>query len=157
MDGWGSPSALSSISGISSPPPSTSPHTVGMKDRSSMGSHYVSFIKTHLDYIFSLLYNPASKIEPVMTPDQLDLLSFLLCGGYDLSEQFGNLSDLYTKWEHSSSTDSKVGRFQKVSKVCKWVKKSLCMNEVLYPPVGFALGSTQSSGGKFHVSITYLK
>ncbi|KAF0687901.1 Aste57867_20393 [Aphanomyces stellatus] len=126
------PPALASPSLLPPGSPS-SPHTVGLKDRSVSDTHHFNFVKTNLETIFVLLFDPTltGASDVVVTPADVDLVGFLLCGGDSFLTQHHAFSRVYPKW-------SPDGR-KPASKVCKWIRKYLSLNEALYPPIGFSL------------------
>ncbi|KAL8022279.1 putative TBCC domain-containing protein [Plasmopara halstedii] len=138
-----------SIRGCTSPPPPQSPHTVGMADRSTADSYYLSFVREKLEDLFGLLY-PSVDLKDesptVMSADQIDLLGFLLClGDVSLVDKNLKLSSCYPMWEQSCRADVTADtaheyppQVENGAKLCRFYKTHLSLNEKLYPPVGFS-------------------
>ncbi|EQC38641.1 hypothetical protein SDRG_04340 [Saprolegnia diclina VS20] len=115
-------------------PGPASPHTIGLKDRSEAETQYLHFVRDHLDTLIVLLFDVQRDgnvfADILLRPEQLDVLGFLLAGGDSFVQQRYYLSTIYPKWVNGS---------QYTSKLAKWLKKYLTLNDVLYPPIGFAL------------------
>ncbi|OQS01037.1 hypothetical protein ACHHYP_01957 [Achlya hypogyna] len=115
-------------------PGPASPHSIGLKDRSEVETQYLHFVKDHLDTLFVLLFDIQRQgttfADILIRPEQLDLLGFLLAAGDSFVKSRYYLSSAYTKWHDGA---------QYASKVSKWLKKHLTLNDALYPPLGFAL------------------
>ncbi|OQS05469.1 hypothetical protein THRCLA_02407 [Thraustotheca clavata] len=113
-----------------------SPHAIGLKDRSESELQYLNFIKNHLDTLIVLLFDiqpqgPDDTYEDVLLEtEHVDLLGFLLAGGDSFLKQKYYFSSVYPKWQQST---------QRASKISKWLKKYMTLNDTLYPPIGFAL------------------
>ncbi|ETO79605.1 hypothetical protein F442_05738 [Phytophthora nicotianae P10297] len=138
--------------GSASPPPPQSPHTVGMADRSTADSYYLSFVREKLEDLFGLLY-PSVDLKDesptVVSADQIDLLGFLLClGDVSLVDKNLKLSSCYPTWEQADNTDAMAEtdaaqdftpHVENGAKVCRFYKTHLSLNEKMYPPVGFSV------------------
>ncbi|TDH69456.1 hypothetical protein CCR75_004399 [Bremia lactucae] len=145
------------LRGSASPPPSQSPHTVGMADRSTADSYYLAFVREKLDDLFGLLYPSVELTDESSTSirnDQMDLLGFLLCwGDQTLVDQHLKLSSCYTKWKVSefAINDSKIGQegvfhVENGAKLGRFFKIHLTLNEKLYPPVGCSKNAALMNG-----------
>lgn len=137
--GSGSPQ----IKPTSSPPPPSSPHMMGMQDRSTSDAYFLSFVRDKLEELVRLLFPSADlseESETVLASEQFDLLGFLLATGD--AQAATQLSSAYTKWQVASDSSQ---AFESSGKLFRFLKRSLCLNEVLYPPVGFSLGGSSSS------------
>ncbi|KAG6973520.1 hypothetical protein JG687_00000841 [Phytophthora cactorum] len=138
--------------GSASPPPPQSPHTVGMADRSTADSYYLSFVREKLEDLFGLLY-PSVDLKDesatVVSADQIDLLGFLLClGDVSLVDKNLKLSSCYPTWEQVDNADTMAEtdaapdfapHVDNGAKVCRFYKTHLSLNEKMYPPVGFSV------------------
>ncbi|KDO16543.1 hypothetical protein SPRG_17944 [Saprolegnia parasitica CBS 223.65] len=95
---------------------------------------YLHFIRDHLDTLIVLLFDVQRDgnvfADILLRPEQLDVVGFLLAGGDSFVQQQYYLSTIYPKWVHGA---------QYTSKLAKWLKKYLTLNDALYPPIGFAL------------------
>ncbi|RMX62111.1 hypothetical protein DD238_005196 [Peronospora effusa] len=141
--------------GSASPPPPQSPHTMGMADRSTADAYYLAFVREELENLFGLLY-PSVDLKDesltVISADQLDLLSFLLCpGDVSLVDKNVKLSSCYPTWEQSDNSNTMtetddaqefVPLVENGAKVCRFYKTHLSLNEKMYPPVGFSITSS---------------
>lgn len=143
--------------GSASPPPPQSPHTVGMADRSTADSYYLSFVREKLEDLFGLLYPSVDlkdESQTVVSADQIDLLGFMLClGDVSLVDRNVKLSSCYPTWEQPDGGDAMaedeaasefVQRVENGAKVCRFYKTHLSLNEKMYPPVGFSVPSTST-------------
>ncbi|KAG6612739.1 TBCC domain-containing protein 1 [Phytophthora cinnamomi] len=138
--------------GSASPPPPQSPHTVGMADRSTADSYYLSFVREKLEDLFGLLYPSVDlkdESQTVVSADQIDLLGFLLClGDVSLVDRNVKLSSCYPTWElpdamaEGEAAPEFVQRVENGAKVCRFYKTHLSLNEKMYPPVGFSVPSS---------------
>ncbi|CAI5734718.1 unnamed protein product [Hyaloperonospora brassicae] len=138
--------------GGASPPPPQSPHAVGMADRSTADAYYLAFVREKLGDLFGLLYPSIDMNEDsstVVSADQVDLLSFMLClGDVSFVDKHVKLSSCYPAWKQShnsgaiSDTDAAkdfVPLVDNGAKVCRFYKTHLSLNEKLYPPVGYSV------------------
>ncbi|KAH9092776.1 hypothetical protein Ae201684P_008445 [Aphanomyces euteiches] len=121
---------------VLSPGSPSSPHSIGLKDRSITETHYFTFVKNHLETLFVFLFDPTltGANDVLIGPEDVDLLGFLFCGGDSFLLQQPAFGQVYPKWHKNN------GR-QHATKVCKWICKYLSLNEVLYPPIGFSIMS----------------
>ncbi|GAB9463068.1 hypothetical protein Gpo141_00000543 [Globisporangium polare] len=146
------------LKGSASPTLQSSPHTMGMQDRSTSDAYYLEFVREKLDDLFALLYPSVEMKEgsnTIVSADQVNLLGFLLCvGSSDMVATCEKLSASYPSWPSSSESSSSQPagaasdaflsgglRAENGAKICAFLKKNLSLNETLYPPVGFTLNS----------------
>ncbi|DBA03727.1 TPA: hypothetical protein N0F65_004144 [Lagenidium giganteum] len=134
------------LKGSSSPPPPSSPHMMGMQDRSTSDAYYLSFVREKLDDLFSLLFpslEMTEKSNTVVSAEQVDLLGFLFGGGDK------KLSACYPHWTQPSpgGQAASLRGTENGAKISRFFKKHMYLNESLYPPVGFSLGGSGMASG----------
>ncbi|ETV89009.1 hypothetical protein, variant 2 [Aphanomyces astaci] len=121
-------SGASSPVHLAAPISPSSPHSIGLKDRLESETHALSFVKANLDLLVSLVLDTSlTADDAIITAPQFDLLGVLFCGGASHVQQYPRLSAAYPKWQQPH---------QLASKVLKWLRTRLALNDVLYPRVG---------------------
>ncbi|RHY95460.1 hypothetical protein DYB37_003124 [Aphanomyces astaci] len=94
-------------------------------DRLESETHALNFVKANLDLLVSLVLDTSlTADDAIITAPQLDLLGVLFCGGASYVQQYPRLSAAYPKWQQPQ---------QLASKVLKWLRTRLALNDVLYP------------------------
>ncbi|RHY03009.1 hypothetical protein DYB36_005617 [Aphanomyces astaci] len=121
-------SGASSPVHLAAPISPSSPHSIGLKDRLESETHALNFVKANLDLLVSLVLDTSlTADDAIITAPQFDLLGVLFCGGASHVQQYPRLSAAYPKWQQPH---------QLASKVLKWLRTRLALNDVLYPRVG---------------------
>ncbi|RHY63535.1 hypothetical protein DYB34_002367 [Aphanomyces astaci] len=120
-------SGASSPVHLAAPISPSSPHSIGLKDRLESETHALNFVKANLDLLVSLVLDTSlTADDAIITAPQFDLLGVLFCGGASYVQQYPRLSAAYPKWQQPH---------QLASKVLKWLRTRLALNDVLYPPL----------------------
>ncbi|RHZ15687.1 hypothetical protein DYB26_002377 [Aphanomyces astaci] len=121
-------SGASSPVHLAAPISPSSPYSIGLKDRLESETHALNFVKANLDLLVSLVLDTSlTADDAIITAPQFDLLGVLFCGGASHVQQYPRLSAAYPKWQQPH---------QLASKVLKWLRTRLALNDVLYPRVG---------------------